>query len=213
MRPSMMMASALIAACAAAAEARQAPSPTPAPTAAPWTFSVSAYTYIVPDDQNYVSPTLKADHDRLHLEARYNYEDLNTVSLWAGYMFSAGEGVAVEFTPMLGIVVGDTDGVAPGFLFDLTYRKIEFYSESEYVIGDGGRDENFFYTWSELTYAPVEHVRIGLVAQRTRAYQTDLDVQRGVLAGFTIKNVDLTGHVFNLGWDQPTVVVSVAVGF
>ena len=79
-----------------------------------WSFSASAYAYIVPDDRDYVQPTVTADRGWLHLEARYNYEDFNTGSLWVGYNLSAGEKVTLEFTPMLGAVVGDTDGVAPG---------------------------------------------------------------------------------------------------
>jgi len=46
-----------------------------------WSFSASAYTFFVPDDDDYVMPTFIADHQWLHLEARYNYEDLQTVSL------------------------------------------------------------------------------------------------------------------------------------
>ena len=37
-------------------------------------FDASVYFYAVPNDDNYVQPTVRADADRLHLEARYNYE-------------------------------------------------------------------------------------------------------------------------------------------
>jgi len=44
------------------------------PTAAPgpdgWSLDVSANTYIVPDSENYLQPTVAADHDWLRLEAR-----------------------------------------------------------------------------------------------------------------------------------------------
>jgi len=51
------------------------------------------------------------------------------------------------------------------------------------------------------------------VAQRTRAYQTDLDIQRGFLVGFSRKNLAFTTYVFNVGWTDPTVVLSIGVGF
>ena len=35
-----------------------------------WTFSAFAYTYIVPDDRDYVQPSFTADRAWLHLEAR-----------------------------------------------------------------------------------------------------------------------------------------------
>ena len=53
-----------------------------------WSFSASAYTYLVPDIRDYVQPTIAADHDWLHLEARYNYEALDTDSAWLGYNFA-----------------------------------------------------------------------------------------------------------------------------
>jgi hypothetical protein len=55
-----------------------------------WSFAVSATTYIVPDDREYVQPTFRADRGWLHLEARYNYENLETGSAWVGYNFSGG---------------------------------------------------------------------------------------------------------------------------
>jgi hypothetical protein len=202
---------------AAAAEAQeagdQAQTPQPSVAARKWSFSASAYTYIVPDDRDYVQPAFKADRGRLHLEARYNYEDRKTGSVWAGYNFSVGEKLTFEFTPMIGGIFGDTTGVAPGFEMTLGWRRLELYSESEYVFDPGDHSANFAYTWSELTLAPADWFRFGLVAQRTRAYQTDLDVQRGLLLGFSYKWADFGAYLFNPDRDQPTLVFSVAVNF
>lgn len=178
-----------------------------------WSFSASAYTYIVPDSREYVQPTFTADHGWLHLEARYNYEDLNTGSLWFGYNFSGGEKLAWEITPMLGGVFGDTSGVAPGYKGSLSWWKLELYSEGEYVFDTGDSSESFFYNWSELTLAPLDWFRFGLVTQRTRVYKTDREIQRGLLAGFSYKRVDLTGYVFNPDDSKPTFVIAVALNF
>jgi len=51
--------------------------------------------YIPQNEDGYVSPIVAADHGWLHLEARYNYENLRTGSLWAGYNFSAGQEVGI----------------------------------------------------------------------------------------------------------------------
>jgi hypothetical protein len=56
-----------------------------------WEIGLTLDGYIVPDQDGYFSPTLAADREWLHLEARYNYEDLRTGSLWAGYNFSVGK--------------------------------------------------------------------------------------------------------------------------
>ena len=167
----------------------------------------------MPDDSNYLQPTVSADRGWLHLEARYNYEAQQTASFWAGVNFEAGERVTLALTPMFGIVIGDTDGVAPGLLVTLATWKLELYSEAEWVVDTAETSDSFFYNWSELTLQPVEWFRFGLVTQRTRAYQSDRDIQRGLLGGVMWRNASFTGHVFEPFSDQPTVVVSVAIEF
>jgi hypothetical protein len=178
-----------------------------------WSFSVSAYTYIVPDSREYVQPTITADHGWLHLEARYNYEALDTGSTWAGYNFSGGEKFAWEITPMFGVVFGETTGIAPGYKGSLSWWKLELYSEGEYVYDPGDSSDSFFYNWSELTLAPVEWFRFGLVTQRTRLYQTGRETQRGVLVGFSFQRIDLTTYVFNPDESDPVYVVAVGLSF
>jgi len=178
-----------------------------------WSFSVSASTYVVPDFQDYVQPTVTADRGWLHLEARYNYENLETGSLWLGYNFSGGKKLEWEFTPMLGGVFGETAGVAPGYKLSVTYWKIELFSEGEFVFDSSGSEDSFFYNWSELSIAPVDWFRFGLAGQRTRAYQSDVDIQRGLLVGFTYKKVDLTTYVFNLDQGKPTWIFAVSLTF
>lgn len=187
------------------------PEPSPEPTQDTWSFAVAGYGYIVPDDQSYFSPTFRADRGWTHLEARYNYEDRQTGSVWLGYNLSFGEKLVLEATPMVGGIFGNTTGVAPGYLFTLSYKKISLYSEGEYVFDTKNSAGNFFYSWNELTYSPTDWFRAGLASQRTRAYQTPLDVQRGFFAGFSYRKVDFTTYVFNVGWTDPTVVL--AMGF
>ncbi len=178
-----------------------------------WSFSASATTYIVPDFQEYVQPTFTADRGWLHLEARYNYENLKTGSAWIGYNFSGGKKLEWEFTPMLGGVFGDTAGIAPGYKLSLTYWKFEFSSEGEWVFDLRDSEGSFFYNWAELSVSPVDWFRFGLVGQRTRAYQTDVDIQRGLLVGFSYKEIHFTTYVFNLDLDEQTWAFSVGVSF
>ena len=55
-----------------------------------------------------------ADHEWLHLETRYNYEDLRTGSIWFRHNFSVGKQLVLNLTPMVGGVSGRTSGIAPG---------------------------------------------------------------------------------------------------
>ena len=178
-----------------------------------WSFSLAAAIYILPNDQEYVQPTFTADRDWLHLETRYNYENLETGSVWVGYNFSGGKKLEWKFTPMLGGVFGNTTGIAPGYKGLLSWWKLELYSEGEYVFDTGNSAGSFFYSWSELSVSPVDWFRFGLVGQRTRAYQSDVNIQRGLLAGFSYKEMNFTTYAFNLDRDKPTWVLSIGVSF
>src|SRR5206468_2159663 len=79
----------------------------------------------------------------------------------------------------------------------LSYGRFELYNECGYVFDLGDSPGNFFYIWSELTYSLADWLRVGLVATRSNAYQTDLDIERGFSAGFSYKSLDFTTYVFN----------------
>ena len=202
--------------------AGQTPTPPPAASSAPttaeaaestWSFSASVYTYLLPDEGNYGQPTVTADRGWLHLEGRYNYEDLDTGSAWFGYNISGGHTLSWELTPMFGGVFGNTNGLAPGGKGSLSWWKLELYSEAEYVFDLGESSDSFFYNWSELTIAPVDWFRAGMVTQRTRVYETDRDIQRGFLVGFSYKALSVTTYVFNPDESKPIVVIGAGVTF
>lgn len=196
--------------------AQNTASPTPASKAAtadPWNFNLSLSGYIVPHGQSYASPTFTADHNTLHLEARYNYEGQRTASLWAGYNFSVGKTLTLDATPMIGGVFGDVNGIAPGLEATVTYKKLELYSANEYIFDTTTKSGNFFYTWTQLTYAPTPWFAFGYVVQRTRAYDSPLSIQRGPLLQFTHKKMTLGGQVFNIGETAPIYVLSIGYSF
>jgi len=190
-----------------------AQTPAPPPDDAPaWEFAVAASAYFSRGDEDFVQPSITADRGRLHLEGRYNYEALDTTSVWAGYNFGGGETVTWELTPMFGAVFGATDGIAPGYKATIGWRKLEFYSEGEYVVDTGGSSNSFLYNWSELTLAPVEWFRLGLITQRTRLYGTDRAIDRGALAGVSFRRIDLIGYVFDRD-NEVAVILTAVVNF
>jgi hypothetical protein len=191
-------------------------STTPATTPAPansWDFNVSISGYVVPDGQSYFSPTFTGDHDVLHVEARYNYEAQHTGSLWVGYDLNVGKKLVLEATPMIGGVFGNVNGVAPGLEFTATYKNLQLYSANEYVFDTDTKAGNFFYTWTQLTYSPKAWFMFGYVTQRTRTYQTPVDIERGLLVQVTRKKMTYAAQIFNLGQADTTVVLSLAYSF
>ncbi len=179
----------------------------------PWAYNLTVDGYIVPNDQSYVDPIFTADHNWLHLEARYNYENLRTGSLWAGYNFSAGKKLVLNVTPMIGGVFGRSTGIAPGCEASLTYKKVQLSISNEYVFDTTHKSGNFYYSWPELTYSPLDWFRVGLVAEHTKAFQTSVDVQRGFLIGVSHKQWEFTTYIFNAGFTDPTVVLEAGFSF
>ncbi len=190
------------------------PGPPPASTdKEAWSYSLTADGYIAPKGQSYVSPVFTGDHNWLHLEARYNYENLRTGSLWAGYNLSAGKKLQLAVTPMIGGIFGDTNGIAPGCELSLTYKKLQFSSSSEYVFDTGNHDNSFFYSWPEVTYSLLDWLKIGFVAQHTKTYHTSLDTQRGLLVELSHKQFEFTTYLLDPDLDQPTTILELGVTF
>jgi hypothetical protein len=210
-----LLAALLALASTSGARSAQGDPPPAAPPEAPpeWSFSAAAYGYFVPEEEFIAVPMVTADRGGLHLEGRYNYEERGAGSLFAGWTFSLGDEVALDLTPLLGGVFGDLSGIAPGLELDLSWKRFSFYFEGEYVHDLHDDEGSFLYGWSELSYTPADWVRVGLVGQRTRLYDTGLDIQRGLLLGLSYGSVEVAGYFFNPGSDDHFEVVSLSVEF
>ena len=197
--PRAAMAAALLVpvlACAAT-DAGDAPSPSSSANAPGWAFSATGMYYALRDQGDFLLTIATAERGPLHLEARYNYEALDTGSLFAGWKFSGGDKLSYELTPILGAVFGATQGIAPGFEASLAYGIVDFYIEAEYLQDFENHGDSFAYAWSELGFSPLECLRFGLVGQRTRVYSSDRDIQRGGFAQITAGKVTFGLYVFN----------------
>ncbi len=178
-----------------------------------WSFSPTISAYVVPKATNFLNPVVAADCGWLHLEGRYNSAALDTGSFFVGWNFHFGDAWSLDVTPIFGGIVGAIDGFSPGYELTLGWKRFQLYSTGQYLVAVNDPSESYLYYWSQLTYSPLKWLQAGLVVERTRAYTTGLDLQRGFLLGFSLKNVSLTIDVFNLGWEDPTTVLTVGVDF
>ena len=149
-----------------------------------WELSLWGDYNLKPDNGSYFNPIFYADNKSLRLEGRYNYEALNTASVFAGWKFYKGKTLTIEVIPMLGMVFGQTNGIAPAIEAQLEYKKFYFYTESEYMIDFAGKENNFLFTYTELAYKICKPIKVGLAALRTRLYQTEFKIQRGIFGEY-----------------------------
>lgn len=178
-----------------------------------WAGQIAGYYTDPPGDDGYGSAILRADRGALHLEGRYNYEDLDTGSVFVGRTFAWEGDVGLSLVPMIGGVFGRTDGIAPGLELDVIWRALELYVESEYVFDLNDGADDYLFAWSELTVSPLEWLSLGLAGQRTRARETDLEVDRGFLVGFTWGQVGATAYLFNPDRDDPYGMIGITFDF
>ncbi len=164
-----------------------------------WNVRVSVAAYLFEYQSDYLQPTAAVDYGVLHLEARYNYEAQRTGSLWVGWNFQWGKDVKFALTPMLGGVLGDVNGIAPGLEWDLSWGPLELYSEDEFVFDFTNSSDSNFYTWTELSGSPFEWLRLGLALQRTHALAEARLLQWGPLVGFKVWKLSASAYWFNPG--------------
>jgi hypothetical protein len=176
-----------------------------------WEFSAEADLYFT--DPFIFLPIFSANREKLHLEARYNYEDLKTFSGWIGYNFYGGEEFEYFVTPMVGGVVGTTDGIAAGLEFTFSYVGFELYSESEYLFDLESSENNFFYSWTDLTYSPLDWLWFGISGQRTKLYETEVEIERGLILGASFRNFEITGYFYNAFTDDAFFMLALATEF
>src|SRR5688572_22811586 len=122
----------------------QDPLPVDEHLAAPerWEFSGSLFYSDPPGSEDRLTPIVYANRGAVHLEARYNYEDLETLSLFAGWTVSLEGEVEADFTPLLGAAFGETSGIAPALEVDLGWRRLAWYAETEYLFDLDDRDDD-----------------------------------------------------------------------
>ena len=182
-----------------ATRARGDEPPASPPTGPAWAVRASMAPYLFPDGTAFLLPIVAVDHGGLHVEGRYNYENLRTGSLWVGWNWEWGEELTFALTPMVGGVFGDKNGVAAGAEWTLAWGPLELYSELEFVVDCGDAARSNVYTWTELSARPWEWFRAGLAVQRSNSVESSREVQWGPLLGVEWRELSLTTYWFNPG--------------
>jgi hypothetical protein len=178
-----------------------------------WEFALTAYPTNVRGGESYTSAIGAADRGPLHLEARYNYESIGARSAYVGWTFSGGDALTWEVTPLIGGAWGTTEAIVPAVEASVAWQRLDFYIEAEYVRDHHDQHDSYLYAWSELGFRPIEPLRLGLAAQRTRTYGGNRDIQRGPFVQVTWRRVTIGAFWFNPGSSEQVFVASIGAAF
>ena len=132
-----------------------------------------------------------------YTEFRYNWEALNTASLHFGRQINFRKFSQIKITPIAGVLYGNFNGGSAGAIVELEMGRFLFLSEPQYVFAFGEKENNFFYSWSELSYELFSSIYAGLALQQTKSFSIPNVLEPGVMAGFTIKNFDIPVYCFS----------------
>jgi len=164
----------------------------------PWTLGASLFWYLAPGQKNFWVLNASADNGPVHIELRYHDEAIGTASALIGWNLEWGDRLKLGLTPGVGCLIGDQGGPILALDVALSWGPLFFSSQSEWLWEVQGGKGWFFYTWTELDVRPWPWIRAGIVAQRTRLFQTAREFIFGPLIGFTVWKVQ-----FSLFWFQP----------
>jgi len=178
-----------------------------------WTPSVSLFWYLAPGQKNFWVVNAGADHGPLHVELRYHDEFIGTGSALIGWKLEWGETVKLGLTPGVGCLVGDQGGPILGLDVALGWGPLSFTSQNEWLGEVQGGKGWFFYSWTELDVRPWPWMRAGIVAQRTRLFQTAHEFIFGPLIGFSAWKLDFSFYWFAPGGIDQTFAVKLALTF
>lgn len=147
----------------------------------------------------------------LYTEFRYNYEERKTASVYIGKNFSRDSTLSYSITPMLGWVFGRFNGGSVALNADADYKKIFVSVQTQYTASKNGAAENFFYTWAETGYQPVDWFYAGVSTQLTKVYEEKAEMEYGVLVGFNIKKITVPVYVFSPFGNNRNFIVGVNI--
>jgi len=133
----------------------------------------------------------------LHTEFRYNYEERKTASVYIGKNFKRDSTLSYSITPMLGWVFGKFNGGSVALNADADYKKFFVSVQTQYTASKDGAAKNFFYTWAETGYQPVDWFYAGVSTQLTKVHEEKDVAEFGLLVGFKIKKITVPVYVFS----------------
>lgn len=160
-----------------------------------WVFE--HYNYInQPEESSFVPMLHFQTSSNWDIELRYNYEDAQTLSAFAGKTVEGGENLRYSVTPMIGFSAGRFTGISPAINGEAAYKKMYAWAQSQYSIAANKTAGNFFFNWSELGYNISPLLYSGIAMQYTQQHNKDY-FDPGFVAGMNFKSISIPVYVFS----------------
>ena len=145
-------------------------------------------------------------------KVRYNYEEQNSMSVFAGKSFSRkADLLEYSIEPIAGGVLGQFNGGLLGLnaLFD--YGDFFLHTQSQFTFSSQNKCANFFFGWYELGYSPLPWFSFGCSLQQSVYGQSEKNsTEPGVMLGFSFGKWSFPMYAFRPLNTNPYVVLGVS---
>lgn len=132
-----------------------------------------------------------------YMEGRYNYEALNTMSVYAGKTFEKKSQLSLAASPMLGVVIGKFNGGSVGVNSEADFKKYFFSSQLQYTFSVKDKAENFLYSWSDISYQAFSNFCAGFSLQQTNLYKDHCKLEKGIFVKAFFNKWTIPIYVFS----------------
>lgn len=150
------------------------------------------------------------NHKNWYAEARYNYEEARTISFYLGKVYSKEGIFEYSVVPLFGGVVGRFNGGSVGLNVDFEYKQFYFSSQSQYTFSLDDEINNFYFSWSELGYQPLNWLYGGMAVQETYFPQTAEQLfHPGFVVGFSFRQWTFPLYGFKTGKSAEAFICSI----
>ena len=132
-----------------------------------------------------------------YVEGRYNYEAQKTMSFYAGKVFEKKAAFSYSASPVIGVVIGRFNGGSAGVNTDFDYKRLSFSSQFQYTFSMRDQTENFFYSWSDISWRLSDNIYSGISVQQTNLYKLKLRLEKGFFIKVLFEKWTFPLYVFN----------------
>jgi hypothetical protein len=148
------------------------------------------------------------------IEARYNYEELRSGSIYVGKKISReNKEVSWAVTPLAGLVVGKFTGGSLGVNMEVQRGKLFFCSQSQFSFTHSNAQNNFIFSWSELVLEPWPWIFFGTSLQYLKGTNRPMSTfEKGVVVGLNFRKWSFPVYAFNLTNGNRYFIIGVNIG-
>jgi len=157
---------------------------------------VERYSYPHDNNQSFDNVIYIQSAKKWYAEIRYNFAGTQNFSLYLGKTMSGGSNLSYSFTPLLGGVRGQFNGISTGLKMDLGYKAFFFSSQLAYSFSTDHYSESYYYNWSELCFQAIDWLHAGVSIQETHVFQTKRIFEPGLVVGLSFRQFSLPLYCF-----------------